>query len=96
MSQMFAYCSGVASLDLSGFNTAKVEDTSMMFYRCEKLTTIYASGLFATETISDSSLMFSECVALKGGAGTSYSSEHMDKAYARIDSASAAGYFTAK
>ena len=96
MSQMFAYCSGVASLDLSRFNTAKVEDTSMMFYRCEKLTTIYASGLFATETISDSSLMFGECVALKGGSGTSYSSEHTDKAYARIDSASAAGYFTAK
>ena len=96
MSQMFAYCSGVATLDLSGFNTAKVEDTSMMFYRCGSLSTVYASGSFATGAVRDSEDMFFECVALRGGAGTAYSGEHTDKAYARIDSASAAGYFTAK
>ncbi|MBR4546328.1 MAG: S8 family serine peptidase [Oscillibacter sp.] len=96
MSNMFAYCSSLTSLDLSGFNTGKTLNTATMFYDCGKLKTIYASGLFTTSQISDSFGMFDRCTALKGGNGTSYSSAHVDKAYARIDSGSSPGYFTAK
>ena len=91
MSNMFAYCSGLTSLDLSGFRTAKTENTSMMFYNCGKLKTIYASGLFTTSQVTDSFGMFEGCAALPG-----YSGDHTDKEYARIGSASAPGYFTAK
>ena len=87
MSNMFAYCSSLTSLDLSGFNTGKTLNTATMFYNC---------GLFTTSQISDSFGMFDRCTALKGGNGTSYSSTHVDKAYARIDSGSSPGYFTAK
>ena len=96
MSEMFSYCSSLLSLDLSGFNTGRTVNTATMFYDCVKLKTIYASSLFTTNNITDSTSMFEGCVALKGGNGTSYSSNHTDKAYARIDSGSAAGYFTAK
>ena len=96
MSEMFYRCSGLTSLDLSGFDTRNVTDMTDMFYGCDKLKTIYASNLFQTSQVTRSDNMFGECVAIQGGAGTSYSGDHTDKTYARIDSASAAGYFTAK
>ena len=96
MSQMFEYCAKLTSLDLSGFNTAKTTNTSEMFYGCGRLQTIYASSLFTTGQIADGDYMFEGCSALRGGNGTSYSSSHIDQTYARIDSSSAKGYFTAK
>lgn len=97
MSEMFSYCRNLNTLDLSNFNTAKVTSAYQMFYRCEKLTTIYASSLFTVSSITDSEDMFGECTSLKGGKDTAYSSNHTDKAYARIDGgASAPGYFTSK
>ena len=96
MSQMFAYCSSLTALDLSGFKTEMLTNTATMFFNCGNLITIYASDLFTTDTITDSKSMFEGCTALKGGNGTVYSSDHVDKTYARIDSASTLGYFTAK
>ena len=96
MSQMFSYCSKLTSLDLSGFNTAKTTNTESMFYNCGKLATIYASGLFTTGNVKHSDSMFEGCSALRGGNGTSYSASHTDKTYARVDSGTAPGYFTAK
>ena len=37
---MFSHCSSLTSLDLSNFNTNKVEDMSYMFYNCSSLTSL--------------------------------------------------------
>ena len=96
MSQMFMYCENLISVDLSGFRTGQTSNTALMFYNCEKLSTIYASSSFTTDRIDDSFLMFNGCTSLRGGNGTTYSSDHTDHAYARIDAASTPGYFTQK
>ena len=44
MSYMFYGCSGLTSLDLSGFNTSNVTNTSYMFYGCSGLTSLDLSG----------------------------------------------------
>ena len=96
MGQMFAYCRSLTTLDLSGFHTAQTVDMSQMFYRCGQLTEIRASDSFSLESLTNSRLMFGECVSLTGGQGTPYSRDHTDGTYARIDDApSAPGYFTA-
>ena len=94
MSQMFAYCSRLSVLNLSGFTTGNVTDTNTMFFRCSALSSICVSGSFTTPQITDSRDMFTGCTALAGGRGTKYDSRHTDKEYARIDSGpSAPGYF---
>ena len=37
MSFMFSGCSSLKNINLSNFNTNKVNDMSYMFYECEKL-----------------------------------------------------------
>ena len=96
MSQMFSYCTHLALLNLTGFDTANLTNTTGMFYRCSSLATIYASASFTSGRITDSARMFEGCTALRGGSGTTYSPSHIDKAYARIDQTSAPGYFTAR
>ena len=44
MSEMFAHCYGLTSLDLSHFNTAKVTDMSSMFEWCTMLTSLDLSN----------------------------------------------------
>ena len=46
--------------------------------------------------MTNSSSMFSRCTSLVGGNGTTYSSSHVDKTYARIDTPSTPGYLTLK
>ena len=96
MSQMFSYCSSLTSLDLSGFVTGKTTNTETMFFRCSKLTRIYASSSFSTSQITNSGEMFYGCSSLRGGNGTAYSDSHTDKTYARIDQSFTPGYFTSK
>ena len=99
MEQMFGNCEGITELDLSSFNTASLDRTLYMFRDCGKLRTIYASNQFVTEQITESYNMFSGCIVLKGGAGTTYDpfGTTKDKTYARIDNPpDAPGYFTAK
>ena len=68
-----------------------------MFYNSTKLKTIYASNKFNTDTVTDSTSMFSGCASLVGGAGTKYNSSYVDKTYARIDGGTTnPGYFTSK
>ena len=45
MSSMFRNCSGLTSLDTSGWNTSNVYDMSTMFYNCSGLTSLDLSGL---------------------------------------------------
>ena len=66
MIHMFYGCSALKSLDLTNFNTAKVEYMNDMFYGCSALTTIYASDKFDTDNVINGSDMFTGCKSLKG------------------------------
>ena len=96
MSSMFFFCGGLTELDLTGWNTERVTDTRDMFMACAALKTVYASESFTAGGVSDSSGMFGGCTSLVGGRGTKFDSAHADKERARIDTASAPGYFTDK
>ena len=95
MPNMFGGCSGLTSLDLSHFNTSSVTDMNSMFYGCSSLATIKASNIFIVASGADTTYMFDGCTSLVGGNGTTYSADHTDGEYARIDTASTPGYFTA-
>ena len=97
MFNMFRGCSSLKSLDLSIFNTKKVRNMGQMFRDCSNLATINVGGDWNTEAVTESSDMFINCNSLVGGAGTTYSPDHIKKEYAHIDGgADNPGYFTAK
>ena len=58
--------SALTSLDLTKFNTEKVEDMKYMFYRCSALTTIFASDKFVTSKVRFGYDMFTGCNNLIG------------------------------
>ena len=92
---MFYSCTGLTSLNLSRFNTAKVTNMNNMFRGSSNLTTIYAGSGWTTNAVTQSSEMFLSCDKLVGGQGTTYSSSHVDKAYAHIDGGTSnPGYLT--
>ena len=106
LQRMFSGCTGIQSLDLSGFDTRSLTfDWSVgsgghisllggcasMFAGCSSLKTIYASESFAIPYMSMHP-MFTGCGNLKGGNGTACN--FIDSSYARVDSASVQGYFT--
>lgn len=97
MSEMFEYFK-INILDISNFDTSKVINMSKMFGYSDDIKTIYASDKFVTTSVvSGNDIdMFNDCTHLVGGNGTKYSDAHMDKEYARIDTASTPGYFTLK
>ena len=96
MSNMFYNIKILSSLDLSSFDTSKVTKMKEMFNRCTNLTTIKVSSKFDTSNVTASTDMFTGSTNLVGGNGTKYSTSYLDKTYARIDTASTPGYFTAK
>ena len=97
MGYMFQSCSSLTSLDLSSFNTEKVTDMSRMFGNCNNLVTIEVGSEWSTAAVNKSENMFIYCFSLVGGMGTTYSSDHIDAEYARIDGGpSNPGYFTDK
>lgn len=60
-SAMFKGCSGLTSLELSGFNTGSVTRMVEMFKDCNGLVTIYASANFTTDSAVVHRSMFSGC-----------------------------------
>ena len=95
MFRMFGECSNLKELDLRRFNTSSVTNMYGMFEVCTSLTTIYVSNTFVTGSVTESDRMFNNCSNLKGGAGTTYDSNYIDKEYARIDGGTSnPGYFT--
>ncbi len=95
MRSVFEGCTGLTSLDLSSFNTANVTNMGYMFYNCSNLKTIYAGNGWTTNAVTTSTSMFLNCTKLVGGQGTTYSSSHVDKAYAHIDGGTSnPGYFS--
>ena len=63
MSNMFDYCSGLITFDVSGFDTSKVTDMSSMFYYCDRLTSLDVSE-FNTSQVTDMRQMFRGCSGL--------------------------------
>ena len=63
MSQMFSWCTNLASIDVTGFNTSSVVDMSNMFGDCQNLTNINLNN-FQTENVRNMSGMFAECLVL--------------------------------
>ncbi len=63
MSQMFSGCTGLTSLDLSGFDTKNVTDMGAMFMKCSGLTSLDLSG-FDTGNVGSMYYMFSGCASL--------------------------------
>ena len=97
MDDMFNNCQSLTSLDLSNFNTAKVTDMSFMFSECSQLETIYVGNDWTVDNVEMGTYMFSGCTSLKGGQGTTYNENKIDKEYAHIDGGeSNPGYLTLK
>ena len=95
MNSMFRECKALTNLDLGSFNTAKVTDMGEMFFYCSKLKKIYVGNDWTAAGATESLRMFYGCNSLMGGAGTTYDSNHTDKAYAHIDGGSGnPGYLT--
>ena len=63
MSSMFYRCSGLTSLDLSGFDTSAVTSMLSMFHGCSGLTSLDLSG-FDTSAVTSMDYMFSDCSSL--------------------------------
>lgn len=63
MYSMFANCSSLTSIDLSGFRTAEVTTMEGMFYHCQGLTTLDLST-FRTEKVKNMVEMFKDCTSL--------------------------------
>lgn len=63
MSKMFAGCTGLTSIDLTGLDTSNVTNMNGMFFNCRALTSLDLSCL-NTEKLTDMSDMFSQCEAL--------------------------------
>lgn len=94
---MFAGCSSLVTLDLSSFDLSRVTIADSMFGMCFNLTTVYASPEVSWLRIANERFAFNHCSRLVGGLGTSWSNEHRDGSYARIDGLDGKpGYFTPK
>ena len=95
MKEMFAGCTSLLAVDLSGFDFSQAADASAMFGNCGELRRVYvAEGFPGIPATAASESMFQGCVSLSGGAGTAFDAAHTDAAYARLDGGAAdPGYF---
>ena len=64
MSQMFARCGSLKTLDLSDLDTSAVSKMNSMFFHCEALTELDLTG-WNTKSVTDTRDMFIGCAALK-------------------------------
>ncbi len=85
VASMFDGCKLLRILDLGGWNTSNVKDMSAMFRNCSNLKSIIVGDKWSTANVTQSNLMFAYCSNLVGGEGTTFSSEHTDATYARVD-----------
>lgn len=76
--ELFAGCSNLASLDLSGLETANVADMSGMFNGCSSLEDLDLSGLDMS-SLTDASAMFCYCSSLRHLDLTVFKSTRFEK-----------------
>ena len=62
-SELFKNANGITTLDLSGFNTSKVENMSGMFDGCSNLQSVNLSS-FVTSNVMNMDNMFNDCTSL--------------------------------
>ena len=72
MSEMFAFCEKLTSLDVSHFDTSRVTNMAWMFNLCQSLTNLDVSH-FDTSQVTNMSAMFQNCHSL-----TSLDVSHFD------------------
>ncbi|MCR5159978.1 MAG: DUF285 domain-containing protein [Prevotella sp.] len=77
---MFGGCSGLTSLDISNFNTAKVTDMTSMFLMCSGLTSLDLNN-FNTENVKDMSSMFYMCSGLTSLDLSNFNTENVTVMY---------------
>ena len=95
MGSTFMNCKKLTELDLSSFAGTRLVNMFSTFSGCSNLRTIYASEQFSPDLFWNKEETFTGCISLVGGAGTTFSSSHVDGSYARIDGGpSNPGYFT--
>ena len=97
MRVLFFGLSSLETLDVRFLDMENVETAVSMFEKCESLKTIYCNNDWSKipKLFSTSISAFYGCNSLKGGKGTTYSSDHVSFEYARPDKAGEPGYFTA-
>ena len=61
---LFFYCSDIIEIDLSNFDTSKVDDMAGMFYKCSSLEFLNLSN-FDTSHVGNMNYMFYKCSSLK-------------------------------
>ena len=81
---MFSRCESLMGLDLIGWDTGNVTDMRNMFSECSYLTTIYVGPKWTLSSVTTDN-MFKLCHELRGSAGTTYDSNHVNGSYAHID-----------
>jgi len=98
MSCMFENTKNLEIIDISSFDTSNVTKMGSMFYYSSNLKTVYVGDNWSTSNVNNSARMFEGSTKLVGGAGTTYSVNHVDAEYARIDDPDNGnpGYFTLK
>ena len=64
MSKMFYDCNNLSTIDLSGFKTDSLTNTSEMFTNCKRLSQIHFGDDFDTSKVTDMSAMFAYCITI--------------------------------
>lgn len=64
ISAMFAQCSSLQSIDLSGFDTSAVTEMDTVFSDCISLTSVKLGNKFKTSNVTSMSIMFNNCPML--------------------------------
>ena len=85
MDNMFNGCTKLKKVYLQSFNTSKVGMMQSMFRGCKALESIIVGSEWTVANVTEDIYMFSGCVKIVGGSGTTYSNEHVGKDYAHID-----------
>lgn len=95
MGGMFMNCESLKELNLFNFNISFLEDVEAMFAGCSNLERIYSTiNWEMSDQITKSDNMFYGCEKLRGGNGTLFDPDYVDKRYARPDHDGQPGYFT--
>ena len=89
---MFGRMSNITSINLSGWSTSNVTDTTNMFTECRKLKTIYVSEGWSVAKVKSDTYMFSSCTSIRGGSGKTYNRNQLGKSMANYSN----GYLTYK
>ncbi len=66
MGYMFASCSNISTINLTGIEANKLDTMEYMFANCESLENIKFGSTFDTSTVTNMSHMFEGCKKLKG------------------------------